>query len=65
MVEKNILTTLVERQTAKYGNATALYSRIDGKWEPKSWTSLSEDVNRAACALEILGLAEGDRLAVF
>ncbi len=65
MIEKNILTTLIARQTARYGDTPALYTRIDGRWEPKSWLSLGEDVSHCACAMELLGLEEGERIAVF
>lgn len=65
MIEKNILTTLIARQSAKYGDTPALYSRTDGRWEPKSWTSLAGDVLNCACAMEILGVEESQRVAVF
>ena len=62
----NILTTLVDRQTKKYGNRPALYRRDDaGNWLPYSWVELSEMTADAACALEILGVKECSKIAVF
>lgn len=62
----NILTTLVDRQTKKYGNRPALYRRDDaGNWLPYSWVELSEMTANAACALEILGVKECSKIAVF
>lgn len=62
----NILTTLVDRQTKKYGNRAALYRRDDaGNWLPYSWVELSEMTANAACALEILGVKECSKIAVF
>lgn len=62
----NILTTLVERQSKKYSNRAAIYRRTpQGEWLPYSWTELGKMVDQAACALEILGLKEEQRIAVF
>ena len=62
----NILTTLVDRQTKKYGDRAALYRRDDaGNWLPYTWLQLSEMTADAACALEILGVKECSKIAVF
>ena len=62
----NILTTLVERQSRKYSDRAAIYRRTpEGQWLPYSWTELSNMVDQAACALEIFGLKEEQRIAVF
>ena len=62
----NILTTLVDRQAEKYGSREALYRRDgNGKWVPVSWTELKKKVESAACAMEILGVKETDKIAVF
>ena len=62
----NILTTLVDRQTKKYGDRAALYRRDDaGNWLPYSWVELSGMTANAACALEILGVKECSKIAVF
>ncbi len=66
MVEKNVLTTLIERQVNRYGSRPALFSRRDdGRWTPMSWEELAGAVTSAACALEILGVREQDKIAVF
>ena len=62
----NILTTLVDRQTKKYGDRAALYRRDDaGNWLPYTWLQLSEMTADAACALEILGVKKCSKIAVF
>lgn len=63
---ENILTSLVGRQSARYNDRPALHRRIsDGKWEPVSWNRFKEEVDHAARALEILGLKEEEKIAVF
>lgn len=63
---ENILTTLVSRQSARYGSRAALHRRISaGKWAPVSWTQLRDEVDHAARALEILGIKEEEKIAVF
>lgn len=62
----NTLTTLVARQAEKYAGRPAIYHRNqDGEWLPYSWTELSAMVSHAACALEILGIKETGKIAVF
>ena len=62
----NILTTLVERQTSKYGDRAAMYRRTSkGQWTPCSWNQFSRMVADAAQAMEILGLKENGKIAVF
>lgn len=66
LVMANILTTLVDRQSTKYGNRPAIYRRISaGNWKPYSWTELASMVNAVACAMEILELKETSKIAVF
>lgn len=62
----NTLTTLVARQTKKYADRPAVYRRDDsGQWNPYSWKELQEMVDAAACAMEILGVKETDKITVF
>ncbi len=62
----NILTSLVGRQAEKYGDRAAVYSRDNaGKWNPYSWNDMARMTAHAAGAMEILGLKEGARIAVF
>ena len=66
MVKKNVLTTLVERQAARYGHKPALFSRRDdGRWMPISWLELQQDVLAAACAMEMLGITVQEKICVF
>lgn len=63
----NILTTLIQRQISAYSSERpALWERVaPGQWSPISWGKLSEASSNVACALEILGIKEEDRVAVF
>ena len=62
----NILTDLVRRQAAKYGDVAALAAPCaDGSWADISWNTLSRDVDTAARAMEIIGVKEGDNIATF
>ena len=62
----NILTTLVDRQAAKYGDRAAVYHRRpDGMWLPYSWNELKQMAGQAAAAMEAIGIKETQRVAVF
>ncbi len=62
----NVLTTLVGRQAAKYGQRPAFYHREDGgRWIPTSWQSFERQVECAAKALVSLGIGEQEAVAVF
>ncbi len=63
----NILTTLIQRQTDAYSaRRTALWERQpSGQWTPITWGELSEAASKVARALEILGVKEEERVAVF
>lgn len=64
-MSKNILTTLVDRQAAKYGQRAAYASLIDGKWVDESWTEMQRKIHNAAAAFELLGIEECQMFAVF
>lgn len=62
----NILTTLIDRQSKKYADRDAVYYRdSNGKWIPYTWNELAEMVAATAGAMEILGLKEEQKIAVF
>ncbi len=62
----NILTSIVERQSNKYGDRPAIYHRADnGNWQPYTWLEIARMTTQAACAMEILGLKETQKIAVF
>ena len=62
----NILTTLVSRQTRKYADRPAVYRRDpQGQWIAYSWNEMAAMVDQASCALEILGINETEKIAVF
>lgn len=62
----NILTTLVDRQSCKYNDRAAVYRQNQlGQWLPLSWAELAAQVSDASYALEILGVKEQQKLAVF
>lgn len=63
----NILTTILRRQLDRFEpNRPAIWERsAEGSWDPISWQQLATMASEAACAFEILGLKEQERIAVF
>ncbi len=63
----NDLTDVINRQTAKYGDREILsyYDMQVRKVATYTWPRLRDIVDNAACALEILGIAPGDAVAIF
>lgn len=64
----NILTTLIKRQLQHYGperTALTLIDTDDRKLRPATWGALASEVADAAAALEMLDVAETDRIALF
>ncbi len=63
----NDLTDVIIRQNARYGNREILsfYDMQVRKVAAYTWPQLCDIVDKAACALEILGIAPGDAVAIF
>ena len=62
----NVLTTLISSRAAKYAEREAFRCKTaDNTWESYSWNNLKEAVDNAACAYEILGIEETDKVAIF
>lgn len=63
----NNLTSLIQRKLQYYpASRPALWQRKSaGEWTPISWGELNDRARQVACALEILGLKEEERVAVF
>ncbi len=67
----NILTNLVRTQTGRYGAQRVALTSIDldaaggPRLVPVSWGELSRKVDNAAAAMQILGIAPGDMVAIF
>ena len=61
----NTLTTLIDKQTFKYGDKTALSYCDEGEWKSLSWNRFKEYVGNAACALAAMGIKETENIAVF
>lgn len=61
----NTLTTLIERQTARYGERAAYSYRQGDKWVTDTWIKFSERVANVACGLDILGIEECCMTAVY
>jgi long-chain acyl-CoA synthetase len=63
----NVLTTLIERQISKYSaQHPAIWQRTaPGQWAPISWGTLAEQAANVANAIELLGVEEQDRVAIF
>ena len=63
----NILTSLISKQTLKYGERAAFSFKAEpqGKWIDTSWNEFSRKVDMAACSLEILGMEPEATVGVF
>lgn len=63
----NILTGLVGRQAAQYGDRAAFSFKnsLMGDWKDTSWRDFSHAVSAAACAFEILGIEPKSSVGVF
>lgn len=61
----NILTTLIDKQTLKYGGKTALRFCRDGKIDSVSWAQFSQNITEAAYALASMGVKETHNIAIF
>lgn len=63
----NILTSLVRKQAHKYGDRAVFCfkSTLQGSWDEISWNAFSVDVDKAACAFEILGIEPTHTVGVF
>lgn len=66
----NILTNLICERADAYKNEAALHFRhveADGsaRWSPMTYGELAVKVTDEACAMEILGIAEQERVALF
>lgn len=64
----NILSTLISSQLRRYGADRTAFALLDldsATTASTSWGDMSEQTMAVGCALEILGIEEGDRLALF
>ncbi len=61
----NILTDLVSSRAAIYGDREAFKYKNGDHWVQTGWNTFLETVGNAACAFEMLGLEECDRIAIF
>lgn len=62
----NVLTSLISSQTAKYADREAFRCKIsENTWQSYTWNAFKESVDKAACAYNLLGIAETDNIAVF
>jgi long-chain acyl-CoA synthetase len=60
-----LLGDLLAAKVARLGDRAALRYRDAGEWREISWRRLGEEVRAAARALVDLGVAEGDRVAIW
>lgn len=58
------LVTMFFDQAAKYKKKPFLWRKLDGKFRPISWRDVAADVARMTVALQKLGVAKGDRVAI-
>lgn len=61
----NVLTELISRQAAIYGQREAYYYKEGNKWQPTSWLELLDNTDTVACAMEIIGVKENDNITIF
>ncbi len=61
----NILTDLISLHTSLHPHRTAYCIKEQDKWLPVTWLHFSEMACHAARALQILGVEETDRIAIF
>lgn len=62
----NILNTLINDQTLKYGDRKAISFRdAQGNWSQLSWHQLNQKVTDVACALELLGVEPQSMINIF
>jgi long-chain acyl-CoA synthetase len=62
----NILTELVGKQSARYGDREAYRRRLaPGEWALTSWNDFNRDVNLLSYALETLDIKPQDMVAVY
>lgn len=61
----NILTSIIDLQSEKYGAREAFLYKTADRWTPTSWLELRRQVESAACALEILGVREEGTITIF
>lgn len=61
----NVLTELISRQAAIYGQREAYYYKEGNKWQPTSWLELLNNTDTVACAMEIIGVKENDNITIF
>lgn len=61
----NVLTNLISSRQSKYGNREAFKYKSDGNWTSTSWNELKRSVDNVAAALETIGIAECDNIAIF
>lgn len=61
----NILTDLIARQASERGSKTAYSHPTAEGWADVSWNDFSSEVEAAACALDILGIAPQGLFSIF
>lgn len=61
----NVLTELISRQAAIYGQREAYYYKEGNKWQPTSWLELLNNTDTVACAMEIIGVKENNNITIF
>lgn len=63
----NILTNLISKQVAKYGDREVFRHKnsADGEWIITSWKQYQKQVEEIAAAMEILGLKPQENISVF
>jgi len=64
-MENRHLARMILESGEKYGDVTALKWKIDGKWQTMDYSEFSEKIINTAAKLKEMGVAKGDRVAIF
>ncbi len=58
------LPAMFFEQAARLGDKPFLWSKSEGRYQPKSWAAAARDVRRLALGLRSLGIARGERVGL-
>ena len=62
--EAQNLVSLFLHRAERLGDAPFLYAKIDGSWQPLSWSEVARQVTLLAEAMLTIGLNKGDRVVI-
>ncbi len=63
-IDAPTIVALWAAQAKASADKTAMLVKRDGQYQPVTWSQIRKDVNRAAAALQNLGVEHGDRVVL-